>query len=136
MKINGVELNFELYDSNNIKLRKRYFKELGKLRGISKSMPKGADERTQIEYFCGKIKKMFDKVFYTGAGDEVCGEGNNLLKCMNAYEQLVSDQIRQNNEYNAIIEKIRNIKNDNLNDLAESVPDLSELSGDVDESAD
>lgn len=136
MFIHGVELNFNLYDSQNIKLRKRYFQELKKIRGIKKTMPKGTDEKTQIEYLCGRIKKMFDKVFSPGTGDAVCGEGNDLLKCMQAYEQLVSDQIRQNNEYNAIMEKVRGIKNDSLSDLAETVPDLVEVSGDADESAD
>lgn len=136
MFIHGVELNFNLYDSRNIKLRKRYFQELKKIRGIKKTMPKGVDEKTQIEYLCGRIKKMFDKVFSPGTGDAVCGEGNDLLKCMQAYEQLVSDQIRQNNEYNAIMERVRGIKSDSLSDLAETVPDLVEMSGDTDESAD
>lgn len=136
MEINGIDLDFDLYDSRNIKMRKRYFQELKKIRGIKKAMPKGTDEKTQIEYLCGRIKKMFDKVFSPGTGDAVCGEGNNLLKCMQAYEQLVSDQIRQNDEYNAVMEKIRSIKNDSLSDLEETVPDLVEISGDADESAD
>lgn len=136
MLIHGVELNFDLYDSGNIKLRKRYFQELKKIQGIAKAMPKNADEKTQIGYLCGRIKKMFDKVFSPGTGDAVCGEGNNLLKCMQAYEQLVSDQIRQNNEYNAIMERVRGIKSDSLSDLAETVPDLVGMSGDTDESAD
>ena len=53
MVIHGVELNFDLYDSRNIKLRKRYFHELKKLQGIAKSMPKNADEKVQTEYMVG-----------------------------------------------------------------------------------
>ena len=136
MLIHGVELNFDLYDSRNIKLRKRYFQELKKIQGIAKAMPKNADEKTQTEYLCGRIKKMFDKVFSPGTGDAVCGEGNNLLRCMQAYEQLVSDQIRQNKEYNAVMEKIRIIKNDSSSDLTEAGLIALEMSGDMDESTD
>lgn len=136
MLIHGVELNFDLYDSRNIKLRKRYFQKLKKIQGIAKAMPKNADEKTQIEYLCGRIKKMFDKVFSPGTGDAVCGEGNNLLRCMQAYEQLVSDQIRQNKEYNAVMEKIRIIKNDSSSDLTEAGLIPLEMSGDMDESTD
>ena len=136
MLIHGVELNFDLYDSRNIKLRKRYFQELKKLQGIAKAIPKNADEKTQTEYLCGRIKKMFDKVFSPGKGDAVCGEGNNLLRCMQAYEQLVSDQIRQNKEYNAVMEKIRIIKNDSSSDLTEAGLIPLEMSGDMDESTD
>lgn len=136
MLIHGVELNFDLYDSRNIKLRKRYFQELKKIQGIAKAMPKNADEKTQTEYLCGRIKKMFDKVFSLGTGDAVCGEGNNLLRCMQAYEQLVSDQIRQNKEYNAVMEKIRIIKNDSSSDLTEAGLIPLEMSGDMDESTD
>lgn len=136
MFIYGVELNFDLYDSRNIKLRKRYFQELKKIQGIAKAMPKNADEKTQTEYLCGRIKKMFDKIFSPGTGDAVCGEGNNLLRCMQAYEQLVSDQIRQNKEYNAVMEKIRSIKDDSLADLTEIGSNLLEVSGGADESVD
>ena len=136
MLIHGVELNFDLYDSGNIKLRKRYFQELKKIQGIAKAMPKNADEKTQTECLCGRIKKMFDKVFSPGTGDAVCGKGNNLLRCMQAYEQLVSDQIRQNKEYNAVMEKIRIIKNDSSSDLTEAGLIPLEMSGDMDESTD
>lgn len=136
MLIHGVELNFDLYDSRNIKLRKRYFQELKKIQVIAKAMPKNADEKTQTKYLCGRIKKMFDKVFSPGTGDAVCGEGNNLLRCMQAYEQLVSDQIRQNKEYNAVMEKIRIIKNDSSSDLTEAGLIPLEMSGDMDESTD
>lgn len=136
MLIHGVELNFDLYDSRNIKLRKRYFQELKKIQGIAKAMPKNADEKTQTEYLCGRIKKMFDKVFSPGTGDAVCGEENNLLRCMQAYERLVADQIRQNNEYNAVMGKIRGIKSGSLSDLTETGLNPPEMSGGTDESAD
>lgn len=136
MNINGIELDFELFDSKNTKLRKRYFQELKKFRGIAKTIPKNLDEKEQMEYLCNKIKKLFDKVFSPGIGDTVCGSGCNLLVCMDAYEQLVSEQIRQNEKYNAIMDKIRGGKKDKFLRQEESYPTLVEMNGDMDESVD
>lgn len=107
MKINGVELDFALYDSANAEMRQRYFEELNKMRTVSQEIPKEAAEKEQTEYLCSRVKRMFDSVFGEGTGEKVCGTTSNLLVCMNAYDQLVSDQIRQNKEYESIMNHIR-----------------------------
>ena len=107
MKINGVELDFTLYDAANVKMRQRYFEELNKMRTVSQEIPEGATEKEQTEYLCNRIKKMFDSVFEEGTGEKVCGINSDLLVCMNAYDQLVSEQIRQNKEYESIMNHIR-----------------------------
>lgn len=107
MKINGVELDFALYDSANAEMRQRYFEELNKMRTISQEIPKEATEKEQTEYLCSRVKRMFDSVFGEGTGEKVCGTTSNLLVCMNAYDQLVSEQIRQNKEYESIMNHIR-----------------------------
>lgn len=38
---------------------------------------------------------MFDNVFGEGTGEAVCGDGNDLLMHLDAYGQLVTEQIRQ-----------------------------------------
>lgn len=106
MKINGVELNFSLYDSANSEMKQRYFEELRNMETIRQEIPEGT-EGQQIDYLCGRIKVIFDNVFGQGTGAKVCGEGNNLLTCMGAYEQLVSEQIRQNEEYESIMNRIK-----------------------------
>ena len=107
MKINGVELDFTLYDAANVKMRQRYFEELNKMRTVSQEIPEGATEKEQTEYLCNRIKKMFDSVFEEGTGEKVCGINSDLLVCMGAYDQLVSEQIRQNKEYESIMNHIR-----------------------------
>ena len=42
MKINGVELDFTLYDSANAEMKQRYFEELNKMRTVSQDVPKEA----------------------------------------------------------------------------------------------
>ena len=107
MKINGVELDFTLYDSANAEMKQRYFEELNKMRTVSQEIPKEATEKEQMEYLCSRVKRMFDSVFGEGTGEKVCGTTSNLLVCMDAYDQLVSEQIRQNKEYESIMNHIR-----------------------------
>lgn len=107
MKINGVELDFTLYDSANAEMKQRYFEELNKMRTVSQEIPKEATEKVQTEYLCNRIKRMFDTVFGKGTGEKVCGTTSNLLVCMDAYDQLVSEQIRQNKEYESIMNHIK-----------------------------
>ena len=63
MKINGVELDFTLYDSANAEMKQRYFEELNKMRTVSQDVPKEATEKAQTEYLCNRVKQMFDSVF-------------------------------------------------------------------------
>ena len=107
MKINGVELDFALYDTANVEMRQRYFDELKKMRTVNQEIPEEATEKDQAEYLCSRIKRIFDSVFGEGTGEKVCGTNSDLLRCMDAYDQLVSEQIRQNKEYESIMNHIR-----------------------------
>ena len=56
---------------------------------------------------------MFDSVFGEGTGNRVCGKGNDLLACMTVYEQLVTEQIRQDNQYNEIMGRLEMLSKGN-----------------------
>lgn len=105
MQINGVELDFHLYDEDKADVKRKYFEELEKMKGIKKDMPSGT-EAEKNRYLCGRIKGMFDNVFGEGIGNAVCGESNDLLLHLSAYEQLIMEQIRQNEAYDRIIESL------------------------------
>lgn len=106
MKINGVELNFELFDADAEDVKERYFQELDKMKTIKEDTPEGTEHEKTV-YVCQRVKKMFDAVFGAGTGEKVCGTGNNLLSCMRAYKQLISEQIRQQDEYKEILSKMK-----------------------------
>lgn len=106
MVINGIELDFDLYDVDNAGKRNRYFEELKKMRNIVQDMPKKKGEE-QARYICRRVKGLFDSVFGAGTGDAVCGEKENILTCMRAYEELLSDQMRQDARYEMIMQGIR-----------------------------
>lgn len=106
MKINNVELDFDLYDADNVELRKKYYQELEKMKTVAEDLPKG-DEAEQNHYLCKRIKSIFDEVFERGIGIKVCGSKDNLLTCMKAYEELVSEQMRQDQEYKKIMQTLK-----------------------------
>ena len=106
MKINGVELDFRLYNQDNPRLREKYMEELGKMRDIAAYAPKGS-KIEEDKYLCERIKEFFDGVFGAGTGDTVCGSGNDLLVCLESYEQLISEQIQQDNRYTEVNRKLR-----------------------------
>ena len=112
MIINGVELEFNLYDLENPELKERYGAELEKMKHVAEELPEGT-ELEQNRFLCGRVKQMFDSVFGEGTGNRVCGKGNDLLACMTVYEQLVSEQIRQDNQYNEIMGRLEMLSKGN-----------------------
>ena len=112
MIINGVELEFNLYDLENPELKERYGAELEKMKHVAEELPEGT-ELEQNRFLCGRVKQMFDSVFGEGTGNRVCGKGNDLLACMTVYEQLVTEQTRQDNQYNEIMGRLEMLSKGN-----------------------
>lgn len=112
MIINGVELEFNLYDLENPELKERYRAELEKMKHVAEELPEGT-ELERNRFLCGRVKQMFDVVFGEGTGDCVCGRGNDLLTCMAVYEQLITEQIRQDNQYNEIMGRLKMLSMEN-----------------------
>ena len=108
MQIHGVELDFHLYDEDKADVKKRYFEELKKMGEIKKEMP-GSIEVEKNRFLCSRIKGMFDNVFGEGTGESVCGEGNDLLMHLDAYGQLVTEQIRQNEVYERVMDSLKKV---------------------------
>lgn len=104
MVINGVYLDFSLYNADK-DTKKKYFVELDKMQHISEKAPRGS-EQEKNKYLCDSIKTMFDNVFGEGIGIQVCGEENDLLLHISAYEKLVNEQIRQQDEFNSIMKRL------------------------------
>ncbi|HJD35639.1 MAG TPA: hypothetical protein IAA00_01670 [Candidatus Blautia ornithocaccae] len=106
MIINGVELEFNLYDVDKAGMRNRYFEELKKMQAIKQDMVKEPEQERE-RYLCKRIKSMFDNVFGSGTGEKVCGTRDDLLESMDAYEQLLNEQIRQDERYKRILQGIK-----------------------------
>ena len=109
MIIHGVELDFHLHDKDKADMKERYFDALEKMKGVKGEMPEGT-EQEQSKYLCDRIKGLFDTVFGEGTGIAVCGTDNDLLAHLEAYDQLVSEQIRQQNQYAAIMNRMKEMR--------------------------
>lgn len=109
MIIHGVELDFHLYDKDKADVKEQYFEALEKMKGVKGEMPEGT-EQEQNKYLCDRIKGLFDTVFGEGTGIAVCGTDNDLLAHLEAYDQLVSEQIRQQNQYAAIMKRMKDMR--------------------------
>lgn len=105
MKINNVTLDFDLYDADNVELRERYFEKLDEMKTVAEDIPDGT-ETEKRRYLCGRVKTIFDEVFGEGTGVKVCGMKDNLLVCMKAFDELVSEQARQDGEYQKVMRSI------------------------------
>lgn len=108
MIIHGVELDFRLYDPSKSEMKQRYFDHLTRMKNIKDDMPDGTEEEKN-KYLCDRIKALFDNVFGEGIGNAVCGNGEDLLEHLDAYDQLINEQIRQQNLYSSIMSRMKNI---------------------------
>lgn len=109
MIINGVELKFALYNADEEETKKKYFDELNQMQTILASLPDGTEQEKNA-YLCGKIKKFFDNIFGEGTGEKVCGKENDLLAHVDAYDQIVSEQLRQNDKFKRIMAHMKSAK--------------------------
>lgn len=109
MIINEVELDFSLYDEDKADIRERYFEALKKMENVIKEVPDGA-AKERNRYLCDRIKGFFDHVFGEGTGVAVCGKGNDLLAHLDAYDQIVSEQMRQNKKFREIMGHMKSFK--------------------------
>lgn len=109
MQINGVELDFRLYDEDQAERKKRYFEELKRMQNVEAEMLVGT-EQEKNKYLCDRIKDVFDNVFGEGTGKAVCGEGNDLLEHLEAFNQLVEEQVSQDARFKNSLSKMRALK--------------------------
>ena len=109
MEINGIELNFSLFDEDNAEMKKRYFEKLEEMAHVKDNLPDWT-EQEKNKFLCDRIKDTFDYVFGEGVGASVCGQGNDLLVHLEAYDQLVSEQIRQQERYQQVMSKLKGFK--------------------------
>ena len=109
MRINGVELDFRLYDEEQAERKKRYFEELKRMQNVKAEMH-ASTEREKNQYLCDRIKTVFDNVFGEGTGVDVCGEGNDLLEHLEAFNQLVEEQASQDARFKNSLSKMRALK--------------------------
>ncbi|MDI9215944.1 MULTISPECIES: DUF6673 family protein [Clostridium] len=101
MIINGVELeDIDFYD---LEVAEKYDKSLERIKSIEENN-KNVSMVEMIKINCNAIFDVFNLMFGEGTDKKVFGDRVNLLICMTAFEELVS----QMNDKKAEMEKITN----------------------------
>ena len=112
MKINGIELEFNCMESQTARKYEKAVKHAAEMAGRTKEAKK---EFQKIDILCRGIKESFDLIFGDGTGAKVCGEKNDLSKCIDAYTQLAEEKDRQTKESidktNKLVEIVNGISN-------------------------
>ena len=103
MKINGIDLVFDFYDSDQKEKREIYLEELRKINVLSGTpVPEGM---SGVDWECENVKTFFDRVFGEGVGDMVCGTGHNHLACLEAFDSLITEVNDQHRRYRKVRQK-------------------------------
>lgn len=101
MKINGVEL--EDIDILELDVAERYETALEKVENIAMKV-QGMKTSESIRTQCNAIFEVFNTMFGEGTDKKIFGNKVNLLTCLKAFEELIT----QVNSKNAEVERLAN----------------------------
>lgn len=91
LKINGVELEFDLLDADTAEKYDECLKDVRNIKDKVACMSVGES----IRYQCNAVFDVFDSIFGEGTSFEIFGEKAHLGKCLDAFETLVAEANKQ-----------------------------------------
>lgn len=95
LEINGVELEFDMFDAETAEAYEEGYK---KMQSTISELQKADKMSLVFRDGCVAVKAVFDTIFGEGSGVEVCGEKNNFKVCVEAFQSLTDEVIRQRKE--------------------------------------
>ena len=90
LKINGVELEFDLLDANTAE---KYDECMKEMQGI-KDKVDGMSVGESIRYQCNAVFDVFNNLFGEGIDKKIFGDKVHLGKCLDAFDCFVPDRIK------------------------------------------
>ena len=99
MIINGVELEFDLYD---LETAKRMDKAIDAVKSVAINKKTYAD---RIRSECKAAFVFFDALFGDGTAKKVFGDELNLKKCTDAMALIYEERTRQEQEYSSAVNR-------------------------------
>lgn len=91
IKINGVELEFDLLDADTAEKYDESLKEVSDIKEKVKGMSTGESIRCQ----CNIVFSVFNTIFGEGTDRKVFGDKAHLGKCLDGFEALVTEANKQ-----------------------------------------
>ena len=91
LKINGVELEFDLLDADTAEKYDECMKDMKGIKDKVANMSVGES----IRYQCTAVFNVFNDIFGEGTDKKIFGDKVHLGKCLDAFEILVTEANRQ-----------------------------------------
>ncbi|MGL5330438.1 MAG: DUF6673 family protein [Peptostreptococcaceae bacterium] len=112
MVLNGVELEFDFYDADQMEILENALEEFGKK---MESADRGVKQSVMIRNMCQATIDLLDEVFGEGTSNDVFGEETNFKKSMQVFKELTNERLRQIEEVNKELEDMSNINVTRMN---------------------
>lgn len=106
MFLNGVELEFDFYDADQMEVFEKAFE------GARVDMEKAFKSQKQsqlIRGVCQATINMIDEIFGEGTANEVFQGETNFRKSMQVFNALVEEKIKQEEEVDNIVSEMRSM---------------------------
>lgn len=95
IKINGVELgDLDIFD---LEVAEKFERELEKVDEVAKGL-QGLTMTEIIKTQCNAIFELFNNIFGEGTDKKLFGNKVNLMTCLKAFEELVSEMRKKNKD--------------------------------------
>ena len=101
LKINGVELEFDLLDADTAEKYDECMKDMQGIKDKVANMSVGES----IRYQCTAVFNVFNDIFGEGTDKKIFGDKVHLGKCLDAFEILVTEANRQAEDTSKMIER-------------------------------
>lgn len=104
MRLNGVELEFDFYDADQMEIFEKAFEEAKA--DIDEAL-KAQKQSQLIRGVCQATINMIDEIFGDGTANEVFQGETNFKKSMQVFNDLVKEKIRQEEEVDNMLKEMR-----------------------------
>lgn len=106
MLLNGIELEFDFYDADQMEIFEDAIDRAGV--GINKALE--AKKQSQlIRDICQATINMLDEIFGEGTANEVFQGETNFKKSIEIFNALVKERVRQEEELNIVVDEMKEL---------------------------
>lgn len=107
IKINGVELDFQMADADFYERYMERAREMDDVMKLAVKEEQRADYKSAVELMkkkCKTVKDFLDHLFGDGTGEQVCGKNDNVEICLDAYLAIIEGVEKYGNTFDKKME--------------------------------
>lgn len=107
MVLNGIELEFDFYDADQMEIFEEALDRAGE--NIQEALGKQGKQSQMIRGICQATINMLDDIFGEGTAKDVFKGETNFKKCLDVFTTLVRERTKQEDEISQEIEEIKSL---------------------------